>query len=300
MNRLASLLNSENINPQLISDLHKNKDTTPSKEERARRINATAPDAIKAYTPIGWAWSDVQVSQHQQIQTSARQTVSTRRTRHTSQRQTESMDIDPDCSNTQPNNPSRQTRTNNNPPSSQPKKRQKRNPIHFMELTKSPAASLPNSPEPLQPGDNVTTKLWHYKHSTAALFCNVKACNTIFKYALQEVLDWQQISKPKRNTNTTSQTQYKIQLQPVTIEKWALPLFQSTGLKAAKTEPFSRSQKVDDCCQICWSPVSREHPKREKNYDDMPQCDMCQRTYHWKCLTDLNVCSHTARQDAEK
>ena len=29
MNRLASLLSSENIPPQLISDLHKNKDTTP-------------------------------------------------------------------------------------------------------------------------------------------------------------------------------------------------------------------------------------------------------------------------------
>jgi hypothetical protein len=58
---------------------------------------------------------------------------------------------------------------------------------------------------------------------------------TIFKYdyQIQEVLDWQQIRKPKRNTNATSQTQYKIQLQPVNIEKWALPLFQSTGLKAA-------------------------------------------------------------------
>ena len=31
MNRLASLLNSEKITPQLISDLHKNKDTTPNK-----------------------------------------------------------------------------------------------------------------------------------------------------------------------------------------------------------------------------------------------------------------------------
>ena len=143
--------------------------------------------------------------------------------------------------------------------------------------------------------------MWHYKHSTAALFGNVKACNTIFKYdyQIQKVLDWQQISKPKRNTNATSQAQYKIQLQPVTIEKWALPLFQSTGLKAAKTEPFPRSQKVDDCCQICWSPVSQEHPEREENYDDMPQCDTCQRTYHWKCLTDLRTCPHTARQAAE-
>jgi len=31
----------------------------------------------------------------------------------------------------------------------------------------------------------------------------------------------------------------------------------------------------------------------------MPQYDTCQRTYHWNCLTDLNACSHTARQDAE-
>ena len=46
--------------------------------------------------------------------------------------------------------------------------------------------------------------MWHYKHSTAALFGNVKACNTFFKYdyKTQEVLDWQQISKPKRVTPT--------------------------------------------------------------------------------------------------
>jgi hypothetical protein len=52
-----------------------------------------------------------------------------------------------------------------------------------MELTKNPTAfPLPNSPEPLQPGDNAATEIWHYKQSTAALFGNVKACNTILKY----------------------------------------------------------------------------------------------------------------------
>ena len=36
-------------------------------------------------------------------------------------------------------------------------------------------------------------------------------CNTIFiyDYQIQKVLDWQQISKPKRNTSVTSQAQYK-------------------------------------------------------------------------------------------
>jgi hypothetical protein len=77
-----------------------------------------------------------------------------------------------------------------------------------MELTEYPTASLPNPPEPLQPGETAATKIWHYKHNNAVLLGNVKACNTIFKYDfLQEVLDWQQISKPKRNTNATSQAQ---------------------------------------------------------------------------------------------
>jgi cell division protein FtsN len=85
------------------------------------------------------------------------------------------MDIDPGCSNTQLNNPSCQTQTNNNP-TSQPNKRQKRKPIHFVELTKDPTASLPKVSEPLQPGETAATKKWHYKHNNAAFFGNVKAC----------------------------------------------------------------------------------------------------------------------------
>jgi hypothetical protein len=68
------------------------------------------------------------------------------------------MDIDPGCFNTQPNNQSRQTQTNNNP-TSQPTKRQKRNPVHFMELNENPTASIPNSPEPLQPDETAATKI---------------------------------------------------------------------------------------------------------------------------------------------
>jgi len=83
-----------------------------------------------------------------------------------------------------------------------------------MEVTVNPTASLPNFPEPLQPGETAVTKLWHYKHNNAALLGNVKACNTNFRYdyQIQEVLDWQQISKPnvtptllhRRNTKSTT------------------------------------------------------------------------------------------------
>ena len=112
------------------------------------------------------------------------------------------------CSNTQPNNPSRQTRTNNNPPSSQPNKRQKRNPIHFMELTDIPLPhylilqSLCNQVIMRQPKYgiiNIAPRLFLAMSRPVTQFSSM----TI----IQEVLDWQQISKPKRNTNTTSQAQ---------------------------------------------------------------------------------------------
>jgi hypothetical protein len=161
-----------------------------------------------------------------------------------------------------------------------------------MELTGDSTASLPISP--LQPVGTAATTIWHYKYTNATLFGNVMACNTMLMYEYQMKRCWtgnKFANLGKCNTNATSQTQDKIQLQPVTNEKWALPLFQSTGLKAATTEPFPRSQKLDNCYQMCWSPVSREHPGREENYDDiMPQCDTCQRTYHWKCLNDLSAC----------
>ena len=245
---------------------------------------------------MGWSWSDVQVSPTDPNSSSADSLHK--------ENETHISEADRKYGQAAPTrNPiifpaKHQTRTNNNPLSSQPNKRQKRNPIHFMELTDIPLPhylilqSLCNQVIMRQPKYGII-------NIAPRLFLAMSRPVTQFS-SMITVLDWQQISKPKGNTNATSQAQYKFQLQPVTIGKWALPcLFQSTGLKAAKTEPFPRSQKVDNCCQIWWSPVSQEHPEREENYDYMPQCDTCQRTYHWKCLTDLNACSHTARQAAE-
>jgi len=198
INRIASLLNSDNVIPQLISDLHKSKDTTPNKEEKLSKFSTTALDAIKAYTPIGWAWSDTKIPQSLQTQTSARQTFSIMTLRHKSGAD---MDIDPDCStNTHPC----QTRPNNNPPP-QPNERQKRNSFgaywkfHFVTTYFSFATWWDCGTV------NITTWLF--------LASKVKACNTIFMYDYQihEVLDWQQVSKPKRNTN---QMYSRIYLQP--------------------------------------------------------------------------------------
>jgi hypothetical protein len=71
------------------------------------------------------------------------------------------------------------------------------------------------------------------------------------------------------------------------------------GAESSKIRALSKKFKGRRLLPNLLSPVSREHPKREENYDDMPQCDTCQHTYHWKCLTDLDACSHTARQATE-
>ena len=113
------------------------------------------------------------------------------------------------------------------------------------------------------------------------------------------MLDWQQKSNLNVTPTQLHRRNTKSKFNLLLLEKGRYPCSRARGWTQQKQKPFSRSQKVDDCCQICWSPVSREHPEREENYDDMPQCDTCQRTYHCNCLTDLNACSHTARQDAE-
>ena len=66
-------------------------------------------------------------------------------------------------------------------------------------------------------------------------------------------------------------------------------------MKAADIKYFPISQKCDDCCQICWQPTSRE----SHTYDDMPECDTCYRTYHWKCLIEMKACTHADRLAAE-
>lgn len=84
------------------------------------------------------------------------------------------------------------------------------------------------------------------------------------------------------------------------LEKWALPFSQQTGLQMAHTEPIPRSQIDDDCCQICWNPQSLEHTYQEQNWEDMPQCDTCGRTYHWKCLIDHRLCTYNHRIQTEQ
>ena len=164
-----------------------------------------------------------------------------------------------------------------------------------MELTEYPTASLPNPPEPLQPGETAATKIWHYKHSNAARFGNVKACNSNFKYdyQIQEVLDWQQ-----KNLNVTP-TQLHRHNTKSNYWKMGVTLVPKHGAESSKNRALSKKPKGRRLLPNLLEPGQPRASKKRRKLWWYAQCDTCQRTYHWNCLTDLNACSHTARQDAE-
>ena len=140
-------------------------------------------------------------------------------------------------------------------------------------------------------------KKWHAQQQGS------NAIHSVFKheFQIQAILEWQKLRKRKKDPSPThSQEQYKVEWQPMTLEKWALPILQEAGLKTAHIEPTARSQNTDDTCQICWTPTSFEHTFDEDNYDDMPQCDTCLRTYHWKCLLHHNLCTPSQRVQADQ
>jgi hypothetical protein len=71
------------------------------------------------------------------------------------------------------------------------------------------------------------------------------------------------------------------------------------GAESRKNRAFSKKLKGKRLLPNLLEPGQPRASRNRRNLCDLPQCDTCQRTYHCNCLTDLNACSHTARQDAE-
>eukprot|EP00983_Pelagomonas_calceolata_P007538 245216-Pelagomonas_calceolata.AAC.10 len=51
-----------------------------------------------------------------------------------------------------------------------------------------------------------------------------------------------------------------------TTGKWVLPIFQNDGLKVAYSKYIPRRLTGDPCCQVCWSPVSKEGTRESHCY----------------------------------
>ena len=89
--------------------------------------------------------------------------------------------------------------------------------------------------------------------------------------------------KPKTKSSTSH-------YEPLIIKKWALHLLKADKNRTIiSTEPIARIDVEDAGCEICCDPGTREEHTEQGNLPttDMYQCSVCNRTYHWSCLKQL-------------
>jgi len=103
--------------------------------------------------------------------------------------------------------------------------------------------------------------------------------------------------KPERE-DTHDQEQYLTEYEPLIMERWAKPLLEQTpGYKILNADSIARSAHLDASCEVCCNPGTEEEAQKGQPTTDMYQCDVCYRTYHWKCLVQLQCCADEQRQD---
>jgi len=127
---------------------------------------------------------------------------------------------------------------------------------------------------------------------------------SIYNHKLNyKLIDRHKMFKPRRRVGSNSspqtyQKQYHTHWVPMTIEKWAIPIFAAAGLKKASATATKRSDIHCACCEIC-SDWKGKEPQAEP-FEDMCVCDVCNRTYHWSCLLRLGCYKDEDRESVEK
>eukprot|EP00983_Pelagomonas_calceolata_P078426 1154249-Pelagomonas_calceolata.AAC.1 len=81
------------------------------------------------------------------------------------------------------------------------------------------------------------------------------------------------------------------------LEKWVLPIFKKAGFQPASICTAARTDIECACCQICNYHHGYESVNSEPPCPDMYVCDMCERTYHLKCMRELGCYNDEQRQD---
>ena len=119
-----------------------------------------------------------------------------------------------------------------------------RAPTTFFDTNHQPIITPCPSPPDI-PSTKIPQWLWNYKQNMANSLSKVDASNTIFRYdhVILDILGWQLLRKHKRTSQEKEAKHYKVQWHPVTIEKWALPIFKNDRLHPASTKHVPRRTK---------------------------------------------------------
>ena len=91
-------------------------------------------------------------------------------------------------------------------------------------------------------------------------------------------------------TEAKDHEKYVTHYEPLVTEKWALRLLKADiNRTIISTEPIVRIVVEDAGCEICCDPATREEHTEQGNLPTthMYQCSVCNRTYHWSCLKQL-------------
>eukprot|EP00983_Pelagomonas_calceolata_P017425 546278-Pelagomonas_calceolata.AAC.1 len=73
----------------------------------------------------------------------------------------------------------------------------------------------------------------------------------------------------------------------MTTEEWDLPIIKKAGFQPASICTASRTDIECACCQICNYHGGPEPINSEPPFFDMYVFDVCERSYHWKCMREL-------------
>jgi len=167
------------------------------------------------------------------------------------------------------------------PPSKCPRTR------YLRQDTNLPTA-IPNLRPESSCGQERANLVWHYKRNKAQATQPITAITSIYKHELNDkLIDHHKLFKPHRivGSNSSPQTyqkQYHTHWAPMTIEKWAIPIFTAAGFKKASVTATDRSDIHCACCKICSDWKGKE--SLTEPFEDMYVCTVCSRNYHWSCL----------------
>ena len=148
----------------------------------------------------------------------------------------------------------------------------------------------------LQPLDQRDTAqlLWNYRRNDyTSKHTPADAFQLLSHHHLQaqEVVGYRVCTTNKRkpgDSDACGQEQYLTQYEPLIMEKWALPLLRHIpDIKKTTETSIARKDFLDASCEICCDPGTFEDPHDHEPATDLYQCDVCNRTYHWRCLKEL-------------
>jgi len=136
------------------------------------------------------------------------------------------------------------------PPSKRPRTR------YLRQDTNHPTAIPVLLPESSS-GQERANLVWHYKKNKAQATQPITFISSIYKHKLNyKVIDRHKLFKPHRRVGLNSspetyQKQYHTHWAPMTIEKWAIPIFTAAGYKKASVTATKCSDIHCSCCEIC-------------------------------------------------